>query len=97
MPISLVIQDSPSCDSRGWGHQTPDAQPVPLSAGEAQALVEQRVTQQVLARLPDNLRLHELAVHHLARDPPPLVTGARPSGHAGSRTTIVFHKIILMI
>ena len=63
-----------SRDSRGRGHQSPDAQPVPLSAGEAQALVEQRITQQVLARLPDNLRLHELAVHHLARDPPPLVT-----------------------
>ena len=79
MPISLVIQDMRgqqclSSNSRGGGHEAPDAQPVPLSAGEAQALVEQRVAQQVLARLPHNLGLHELAVHHLAGDPPPLVT-----------------------
>ena len=70
-------------DSRGGRHQAPDAQPVPLSAGEAQALVEQRVAQQVLPCLPDNLRLHELAVHHLASDAPPLVTRA---GHMGAGT-----------
>ena len=70
-------------NSRGWRHQAPDAQPVPLSAGEAEALVEQRVTQQILPCLPDNLRLHELAVHHLAGDAPTLVTRA---GHAGAGT-----------
>ena len=81
-------------DSRGWGHQAPDAQPVPLSPGEAEALVEQRVTQQVLACLPDNLRLHELAVHHLAGDASPLVTRA---GHAGAGTNeikVLFYGVM---
>ena len=80
-------------DSRGWRHQTPDAQPVPLSPGEAQALVEQWVAQQVLACLPDNLRLHELAVHHLAGDASPLVTRA---GHAGAGTNIKRNKSLIL-
>ena len=89
--------DSRAQDSRGGRHQTSDAESVSLRSGEAEAFVKQRVTKQVLPGLPDNLRLHELAVHHLARDAPPLVTRARPSGHAGPDTTIVLQKIILMI
>ena len=70
-------------NSRGWRHQTSDAQSVPLSAGEAEALVKQRVAQEVLPRLPHDLCLHELAVDHLARDASPLVTC---SSHTGAET-----------
>ena len=76
-------------DSRGGRHEPPDAESVSLSAGEAQSFIEQRVAQEVLARLPDNLRLHELAVHHLPRDAPPLVTG----GDAGAANkNIITHS-----
>ena len=88
--ISVICQEldiggHKTCqDSRGGRHQASDAESVPLWAGEAEALVKQRITQQVLPGLPDNLRLHELAVHHLARDAPPLVTGAGNSS-AGTK------------
>ena len=42
---------------RGGRDEAPDAESVPLGAREAEALVEERVTQQVLACLPHNLRL----------------------------------------
>ena len=81
----LSCQYSRGQDSRGGRHQTSDAESVSLRPGEAEAFVKQWVTQQVLPGLPDNLRLHELAIHHLARDASPLVTAG--AGHSGSETT----------
>ena len=53
---------------RGGRHKASDAESVPLSAREAEALVEERVTEQVLAGLPHNLCLDRTC---LPSPPPP--------------------------
>ena len=86
---------------RGGRDEAPDAESVPLGAGEAEALVEERITEQVLAGLPHNLRLdttclpspphhhdghlEELSPCHLAGDTPPLVHASTNTGAAGAQ------------
>ena len=60
---------------RGGRDEAPDAESVPLGAGEAEALVEERVTEQVLAGLPHNLRLDTTCLP----SPSPLVPQIDPS------------------
>merc|ERR1719245_1979725 len=51
----------------GW-HQSSDTQSVSLCPGEAKTLVKERITEQILASLPHNLRLQILSPAHLGCD-----------------------------
>ena len=55
-------------NSHPWGHESPDAEPVPLGHGKGEAIVGERVVDEAAALLAHDLRAEVAPADHLGAD-----------------------------
>ena len=78
-------------NSHPWGHESPDAEPVPLGHGEGEALVGERVVDEAAALLAHDLRAEVAPAHHLGADATTGLAGIRELANKCQLVSVTWH------